>query len=421
MPKQISSKKIMIILGTAVLVIVAVIVFFISNSKNSAEAFRSIMIYDLQGDALIERTDIGTIDARENLYLESGDRVLVSEASMMRLKLDNDKYITAESDTIFTLEAEGNEQDSRTRIHLEKGEIINEIQNPLSSESIYETVTPNAVMAVRGTVFGVELYDNGEGGLNTRLCCFNGMVGTIPIFPGGTSGEEVMVAAGSEITVYEDGAISESQDIDYAMFSAQTLETLNAMNIGINIDMTQSRTADDTNQSKANTTADDDLQQDENIDTDSDDKKNDNKQKAIAVQDTVESKADSKKTKESKEQQKSPSNTFTSGSGPNTSDSGKIPDDENSSDDGNSSDSENSNSGGDSGSGGSGHKPGKPSTKVNYTVTFKYNGTIFATQTVSKGDKAKEPVLIPASTGKWNFDFDTPIKADIVIEWTTVK
>lgn len=420
MLKQLSSKKIMIITGAAVLVIAAVIVFLILNNKNSTEAFRSIMIYDLQGNALIERADIGTIDARENLYLESGDRVLVSETGMMRLKLDNDKYITAESNTVFTLEAEGNEQDSKTRIHLEKGEIINEIQNPLSSESIYETVTPNAVMAVRGTIYGVELNDNGEGGLNTRVCCFSGAVGAIPILPDGTNGEEVMVMAGSELIVYEDGTVIGPRDIDYTALSEQALETLSTLNIGISADMTQSESKDDTNQSKANTVADDDSQQDEIIDTDSDNENNDNKQTAARQdkekQGDMGSKLDSKKNKESKEPKKAESNTPASGSGSNTSDGGNS-----SSDDGNSSPDDGNSSGGDSGGGDSGNKPNKPSAKVNYTVTFKYNGSIFAVQTVPKGDKAKEPVLMPASMGKWDFDFNTPIKADTVVEWTTVN
>lgn len=52
-----------------------------------------------------------------------------------------------------------------------------------------------------------------------------------------------------------------------------------------------------------------------------------------------------------------------------------------------------------------------------FTVTFMYNGNIFGTQQVKKGDCAKKPVLMPASSGSWNFDFSTPITKDTVIEW----
>ena len=52
-----------------------------------------------------------------------------------------------------------------------------------------------------------------------------------------------------------------------------------------------------------------------------------------------------------------------------------------------------------------------------YNVTFMYNGSVFGTQTVKKGEKAEEPSLSPAETGSWSFDFNTPIEKDTTIEW----
>ena len=52
-----------------------------------------------------------------------------------------------------------------------------------------------------------------------------------------------------------------------------------------------------------------------------------------------------------------------------------------------------------------------------YTVTFRYNGQTFGTQTVRRGDKAVQPALQPAATGAWDFDFTKPITADTVIDW----
>ena len=63
-------------------------------------------------------------------------------------------------------------------------------------------------------------------------------------------------------------------------------------------------------------------------------------------------------------------------------------------------------------SGGSGIVPVK-----SYTVTFRYNGQTFGTQTVRRGDKAVQPALQPAATGAWDFDFTKPITADTVIDW----
>lgn len=52
-----------------------------------------------------------------------------------------------------------------------------------------------------------------------------------------------------------------------------------------------------------------------------------------------------------------------------------------------------------------------------YTVTFLYNGTVFGTQTVLNGAYAQVPTLSPASSGKWDFDFSTPITEDTEIHW----
>ncbi|MBP3807606.1 MAG: FecR domain-containing protein [Eubacterium sp.] len=51
------------------------------------------------------------------------------------------------------------------------------------------------------------------------------------------------------------------------------------------------------------------------------------------------------------------------------------------------------------------------------TVTFTYNGKVFGTQTVTRGDKATEPTLAPAATGSWNWDFSKPVNSDTTIEW----
>lgn len=108
---------------------------------NREETFRSIMVYEVEGSATIEREGVGAMNASQNLYLESGDRVSVAQDSSMRMKLDDDKYVMAEADTIFSVEAEGSDEDSRTKICLEQGAVTSEIQHPLSEGSQYETST----------------------------------------------------------------------------------------------------------------------------------------------------------------------------------------------------------------------------------------------------------------------------------------
>lgn len=52
-----------------------------------------------------------------------------------------------------------------------------------------------------------------------------------------------------------------------------------------------------------------------------------------------------------------------------------------------------------------------------FTVTFMYQGTVFGTQTVKKGECASEPTLLPAQSGAWDFDFTKPITEDTEIQW----
>lgn len=437
MQKQMSSKKIIIMIASAIFVVAAAAVILLSGKD---EFFRSILVYDLEGNAVIERADIGTIDAAENLYLESGDRVSVKEASMMRMKLDDDKYITAEENTVFSLEAKGDAKDSKTKITLEQGAITNEIQNPLSGEAVYETATPNSVMAVRGTIYRAELSDDGEGGQNMRICCFQGTVATTPILPDGAMGEEILVHAGSEMTVDSEGYTEGTQDIDFDTLPEQALLTLSdIVNSGTEItgiskeelnnilssdkndvsaDTQESKIAEaeisqNTSEvSKAEQVETDDDKQSENVSKSNNDEKIDsNKKSPRNDKDNAANKEDGKNVGDKDDEK--PQNTPTSGDKADKSDGSAS---DNGSQDGNS----------DNGSGdsqdnkpddGSGSKPKKPSKKVTYTVTYKYQGSVFATQSVKKGDKATAPTLAPATEGAWDFNFDTKITADTTIEW----
>lgn len=440
MQKQMSSKKIGIILCVAAAVI-AVVVLLIVNRKD--EAFRSIMVYELEGSAVIERADIGAIDAAENLYLESGDRVSVQQDSMMRMKLDDDKYITAEADTVFSLEAEGDGQDSKTRIRLEQGAVTNEIQKPLSGESLYETSTPNSVMAVRGTIYRTQLSDDGAGGQNMRLCCFDGTVAATPILPDGSYGEEVLVHAGSELTVYSDGTVDGPKDIDFTTLPEQAWQTLSdLLESGAPVTGITSEELAQIKQDAGKVVAEQSETAEKMEDVQA---VEETQEQNIEDQDTEEQSTEDRQTSESKgKTANSERKPVKKQSGNNTeqrennpgSEAGQKPakpqdtppaqgntsdnSGNGSSDNGNSQEAGNNDSGennGENPGGNKGDKPSKPEKEVIYTVTYKYQGSVFATQSVQKGKKASAPVLSPAAAGTWDFDFNTKINADTTIEW----
>lgn len=438
MQKRLTNKK--IILGICAVAVVAVVAIVMLMTGRE-EAYRSILVYELEGSAVINRAQIGAIDAAENLYLESGDRVSVAEDSMMRMKLDDDKYITAEENTVFSLEAAGSDRDSKTKIHLEQGAVTNEIQNPLSNGSEYETATPNSVMAVRGTIYRVELVPDGEDGENTKVCCFEGTVEARSVLPDGTLGEKVPVHAGSELTVYSDGTVGETKEIDYSSLPVQALETLDSiMENGTVIDgITQEdlnnliaeavsesaqSEADETEQTEEAFTADvddtDAVSADDKAVGDGEKREQSDEADLTASgkkqtsQKVTDGSGQVQKEEEKSEPQKpqeqatmigKPADTPTGG------DSNSGSEEQPSDDKGSANDSD------DGKKGGSDSKPKKPSKEKTYTVTFKYQGNVFATQSVKSGETVTAPALLPAQDGSWDFDFSTKIEKNTVINW----
>ncbi len=496
MTKQLPSKKWLIVIGAVVIAAAAGIAAFLLNSGE--EAYRSVMIYELDGSAVIERADIGTIDAAENLYLQSGDRVRVMEDSMMRLKLDNDKYIAAEENTVFVLTAEGDEQDSKTKIELEQGAVTSEIQNPLSSGSAYETITPNAVMAVRGTIYRVALSEDEEGNLVTRLCCFKGSVEMSPMDEQGV-GEPLLVEAGNEANVNAGAGVSEVTPIDYESLPPQALKILESAGItsasaetsaqdGTDAEDVTDETVDLSDAAPADEEQDSiDSQEDAAQKEETPERRKEEQAEttveaqAVAGSDTAsaagvdsadkaKTSADSAKTSagqtaggnggSSGSQSSSPAqSTVSSPSGGQSSSQPAQGTVSSPSDSQNSSPAQSTvsdPSGGQSGSqpaqgtvsdpsgsqsgsqpgqdtaddpsiqdpegggGGQPHRPDKPQPPEDeeYTVTFQYDGQIFAVQKVKAGETASEPVLRPAQNGRWDFDFAQKITENVTVEWS---
>ena len=461
MQKLMSNKKIIISICAVAVVIVAAAVILLSNKE---EAYRSILVYELDGTAVIERAGVGSMNAAENLYLESGDRVIVAQNSSMRMKLDDDKYVMAEEDTIFTVEAQGTDENSKTKICLEQGAVTNEIQHPLSEGASYETSTPNSVMAVRGTIYRVELYIDENGEQNTKMCCFQGKVATTPVLPGGTSGEEVLVPAGSEMIIHSDGTADSPRDIVYEelpeqavqnlrslLESGQSMEgiTLEELDILLNqsVDTSEASENNEPEQEVLPDTEENSGQNDSDVDADIDVAENVSEQTDKKAEDSVTPKATTQP--EVKPQTpdittvlpeqilpapentqpvvSKPANNDNSGND-NTQD-GNISSDSTNNNESNNSrpDDENQNDNRPDDNKPDDNKPDDnkpddntpvtPPPTVIYTVTFEYQGEVFATQEVKGGEKASAPLLVPAQDGDWDFEFETVIEANTTIKW----
>ncbi len=392
MLKNKSAKIVIVIIGLAVLA--AGILLTIHFLTKKTDSYRSILIYQLEGKAEIEREGKGTIAAASNLYLESGDKVKLDPNSSMRLKLDDDKYIMVEENSILSIRAEGSDKDSKTSITLEQGAVTNEIQNKLNGDSAYEVNSPNSIMAVRGTIFRAEDYIDDTGKQRTKISTFNGTVAFQPVAPDGTKKEEILVEEGKESVIQstQDGIqyLKNPSAIDFSELPSQTLHFLqDRMKDGSPI---TGITLDDLQKL---------IQETDHKDTTGTEPKTENTEPA-GQNDTSKTappeqgssgnlSPDQGSTNQQSTEQ--PSAGQQPAEDPASSDQETTPDETTSA---NTTD----------------HK--KP---ARYTVTFKYKGKTFGIQTVKNGHTASKPKLKPSPKGKWDFNFSKKINKNRIVKW----
>lgn len=137
--------------------------------------YRSIAVNGLEGTVNVTgEKNNGNAYVGQNLY--SGDDVTVASASSLTMCMDGDKYVYADADTHFSLEASKPKDDSRIKINLDAGSELNELKNKLADGESYVVDTPNSTMSVRGTTFRVTVYKGEDGLWYTLLEVINGTV-----------------------------------------------------------------------------------------------------------------------------------------------------------------------------------------------------------------------------------------------------
>ena len=153
---------------------------------------RTIMVENRNGS-------VEAYDGKETVYLVEGDKLLSGREvttgfeADLTLLLDADKHVYAAESTKFKIIALGKANSSRTRIDLVKGTLVGGIDNKLGKDETFAVTTPNAVMAVRGTVFTVEVTKS-KGEYITKLTVTEGSVETATIEDG--TEKKVTVSAG---------------------------------------------------------------------------------------------------------------------------------------------------------------------------------------------------------------------------------
>lgn len=361
------------------------------------EGYRVIQVYEVNGKATIAREKVGNMDAYEKLNLVSGDWLSVLKESYMRLKMDEDKYMLIEEESELSIFATGSDKNSKTDIQLEKGSITVEVQNKLGSEESFEVTTPNAVMAVRGTVFHISAGVDEKGEPITKVAIFEGVVTVQKTDESGQSSEEQTIEGGKEVLIYEKDSgevvIQVNDEINMEDYPSEVWEFLQEISEGgrelwITSDEIKEKLEEVKEKEQGSELATETISETE-TETESE---SETEAESETVRETETEKATETKTEstESTEKEEPDNSGGTVGGG---SDSGSTESTDNTESTESTEDTE---------------------TQV-FTVTFMYGDLVFGTQMVESGQKATCPRLAPAPTGRWDFDFETVITEDTII------
>ena len=374
--------------GAAIMGLLIVSALIISFGMKKEESYRDIKVMSIKGTATVERASVGSLDAYEDMKLESGDRLSVDSSSSLILSMDDNKYAMLEPGSSLTLEADGTRENSRTVIHLEAGAVMNYLSEKLSEKSSYEVTVPNSTMAVRGTVFRVAIVYDEDGDSYTTVQVFDGIVGSRLIFPDGRiDEEEVQITPGREVLIHGDTDISEyvgdkGHDIDYTTLNREALEfLLFCIDDGSDLCLTREEVEELLRR----------LDQTEEPEESAEVKKPAKTEKEPAVIETPEPVVPAVEETPSS----SGGSSETSKDSPGNDDNQK---------------SHHS----------SKKKPSSSDEETKtYTVTFQTaSGDVFCTQTVEDGKTASKPKLQPSASGSWNYDFTKAVTENIIIKWS---
>ena len=375
--------------GAAIMGLLIVSALIISFGMKKEESYRDIKVMSIKGTATVERASVGSLDAYEDMKLESGDRLSVDSSSSLILSMDDNKYAMLEPGSSLTLEADGTRENSRTVIHLEAGAVMNYLSEKLSEKSSYEITVPNSTMAVRGTVFRVAIVYDEDGDSYTTVQVFDGIVGSRLIFPDGRiDEEEVQITPGREVQIHGDTEISEyvgdkGHDIDYTTLNREALEfLLFCIDDGSDLCLTREEVEELLRRLD---------QPEEEPEEAAEVKKPAKTEKEPAVIETPEPVVPAVEETPSS----SGGSSETSKDSPGNDDNQK---------------SHHS----------SKKKPSSSDEETKtYTVTFQTaSGDVFCTQTVEDGKTASKPKLQPSASGSWNYDFTKAVTENIIIKWS---
>ena len=197
--------KIIIAAAALAIILIAVLMF---SAFNAEKGYRSISVSEIVGNVMTENNG-KKYEAYKNMRLEGGYALTTDSDSYTRMILDDDKYVKLEQLSRAVFEDLGNKNRRRTSIRLENGVLTNELVSPLRDDESYVINTPNAVLAVRGTFFKVEVRYDESGEAFTDVYTYGGTVACKRVMPDGTVvDEDVLINSGYKACIKMDEIIT---------------------------------------------------------------------------------------------------------------------------------------------------------------------------------------------------------------------
>ena len=199
--KSIGRSNLKIIVVFAAVILAGV---FFSQLTGCGEEYRTVCVVETKGVVEAVKDKI-VYPAYSGMMLQEGYSIETLGDSFVRLVLDGDKYVKLEPGSKLVCEALGTVGSGKTKLSLEKGSMTAELVSPLKDDEEFTVNTPNAVLAVRGTFFRVDLNEVEDGDLVADVLTYGGQVAIRRILPTGKIvNEEVLIDAGYKVRVNMD-------------------------------------------------------------------------------------------------------------------------------------------------------------------------------------------------------------------------
>ena len=191
----------LVLMAIVALVAVLVSTVFFAQNTDTNQGYRTIRVVETSGNVSVVKGGI-EYRAYTGMLLQEGHEIVTTSNSYVRLSLDDDKYVKLESGSRAIFETLGLLGSGKTSIRLERGSLVSEITRPLGAEDSFVINTPNAVLAVRGTFFRVDLGMHSNGEVMADVLTYGGQVASQRVLPTGEKvNEEVLIDAGYKATI----------------------------------------------------------------------------------------------------------------------------------------------------------------------------------------------------------------------------